>query len=135
MVSAGCRKYEEDIHKIMEKMIKKEVQLQYSGCGRKIKGVGKKSFKGTETYKILESKLILSLFKYEKGSNYHYYCFRICNGKISKFTTQNRPHLSCEHIFIGRQRPRRRTCSAQRVLVLVLFEWWGISSEVGKKKK
>ncbi|KAH0557654.1 hypothetical protein KQX54_009756 [Cotesia glomerata] len=41
MISAGCSKYEDDIYKIMEKMIKKEVQLKYSGCGRRSKGVGK----------------------------------------------------------------------------------------------
>ncbi|XP_074096319.1 uncharacterized protein LOC141525658 [Cotesia typhae] len=54
MVAAGCTKYEDDIYKIMEKMIKKEVQLKYSGCGKKIKGVGKLSFRETETYQIME---------------------------------------------------------------------------------
>lgn len=60
MVSAGCTKYEDDVHKMMEKVVEKEVQLQYSGCGRKIKGVGKKSFRETETYQIMESKLMLN---------------------------------------------------------------------------
>ncbi|KAK9880083.1 hypothetical protein WA026_008599 [Henosepilachna vigintioctopunctata] len=72
MVSAGCTKYEDDVHKIMEKMINKEVQLQYSGCGRKVKGVGKKSFKETETYQIMEKFLMA---KYQKS-----------NGKIGVIT-------------------------------------------------
>ncbi|KAK9888625.1 hypothetical protein WA026_000853 [Henosepilachna vigintioctopunctata] len=97
MVSAGCTKYEDDVHKIMEKMINKEVQLQYSGCGRKVKGVGKKSFKETETYQIMESRLML---------NYDYfnmicvltiiYCFRIFDGKISKIKWKNRGDNSSE---------------------------------------
>ncbi|XP_074114273.1 uncharacterized protein LOC141537281 [Cotesia typhae] len=65
MVAAGCTKYEDDIYKIMKKMIKKEVQLKYSGCGRKIKGVGKLSFRETETYQIME-KFIMAKYQTSK---------------------------------------------------------------------
>ncbi|XP_057324045.1 homeobox protein 6-like isoform X2 [Microplitis mediator] len=54
MVSAGCNKCEDDVYKIMWKIIKKEVQLQYSGAGKLIKSLRKKSFKETETFNALE---------------------------------------------------------------------------------
>ncbi|XP_057335751.1 uncharacterized protein LOC130674443 [Microplitis mediator] len=53
-VSAGCNKCEDDVYKIMGKIIKKEVQLQYSGAGKLIKGLRKKSFKETETFNALD---------------------------------------------------------------------------------
>lgn len=59
MASAGSNKCEDDVTMILSKIIKKSVQLEYSGCGKKIKGVGKKSFKDTETFKIMERKSIL----------------------------------------------------------------------------
>ncbi|XP_074108872.1 uncharacterized protein LOC141533745 [Cotesia typhae] len=54
MITAGSTNCENDINQIMGKLIKKNVQLLYSGCGKKIKGVGKKSFKDTESFKIME---------------------------------------------------------------------------------
>lgn len=59
MITAGSTNCENDINQIMGKLIKKNVQLLYSGCGKKIKGVGKKSFKETESFKIMEGKLMV----------------------------------------------------------------------------
>lgn len=57
MITAGSTDCETDVQNIMAKLIKKSIQLQYSGCGKKIKGIGKKSFKETESFKIMESRL------------------------------------------------------------------------------
>ncbi|KAK9873527.1 hypothetical protein WA026_022939 [Henosepilachna vigintioctopunctata] len=73
MVSAGCTKYEDDVHKIMEKMINKEVQLQYSGCGRKVKGVGKKVSRKLKLTKLWKVEFLMA--KYQKS-----------NGKIGVIT-------------------------------------------------
>ena len=59
MVTAGCTKCVEDVHKIMGKLIKKDIQLQYSGCGKIIKGFGKYPFNATDTFKLIESKCII----------------------------------------------------------------------------
>ncbi|XP_074106384.1 uncharacterized protein LOC141532109 [Cotesia typhae] len=54
MVTAGSIDCDNDVQSIMKKLIKKDIQLLYSGCGKKVKGIGKKSFKETETFKELE---------------------------------------------------------------------------------
>ncbi|XP_044733325.1 uncharacterized protein LOC123295928 [Chrysoperla carnea] len=54
MVTAGSIDCDNDVQSIMKKLIKKDVQLLYSGCGKKIKGIGKKSFKETQTFKEME---------------------------------------------------------------------------------
>lgn len=58
MVTVGCTTKEHDVAAIVSKIIKKVVQLEYSATGKKTKGVGKNSFKDTETFKIMDSKLI-----------------------------------------------------------------------------
>lgn len=60
MVSAGNTSIEDDVRAIMMKLIKKSIQLQYSGCGKKVNGVGKEPFKTTETFKAMERKSIFN---------------------------------------------------------------------------
>lgn len=57
---------------IIKKLIKKDVQLLYSGTGRKIRGQRKKSFQETESYKCLNGKLqkkINKLFYFHDDKN------------------------------------------------------------------
>lgn len=65
MITAGSTTCEEDVQKILGKLLKKEIQLQYSGSGKKTKGVGKKPFKDTETYKEME-KFLTAKYKASK---------------------------------------------------------------------
>ncbi|XP_015118759.1 uncharacterized protein LOC107042272 [Diachasma alloeum] len=51
----GSNDYEKNIKIIMPTLIKKEVQGHYSGFGRTKKGVGKKNFSATMTFKCLEA--------------------------------------------------------------------------------
>ncbi|KAK0074772.1 hypothetical protein PV326_012187 [Microctonus aethiopoides] len=59
MLTIGFNNYIHDIQMIIKKLIKKDVQLLYSGTGRKIRGQGKKSFQETESYKCLNDFLML----------------------------------------------------------------------------
>lgn len=46
----GARDLKESVSKILSAYIVKSVQLQYSGCGRKIKGEGKRDFSATHAF-------------------------------------------------------------------------------------
>lgn len=67
LATAGSDSYEKDVQSIISKIIKKSVQVEYSGAGRKVKGEGKRSFRDTQTYQCMTGKfsvyLYISLFK------------------------------------------------------------------------
>ncbi|XP_043473318.1 uncharacterized protein LOC122505636 isoform X2 [Leptopilina heterotoma] len=64
--SQNFKKLEDAVSSILSKVITKEVQIQYSGFGRVVKGVGKLNFSKTCTCKIIQDVL---LSKYENTSN------------------------------------------------------------------
>ncbi|XP_044578924.1 uncharacterized protein LOC123261395 [Cotesia glomerata] len=53
LLTVGSNDFKRDVQTIIGKLISKVVQLDYSGTGRKIKGVGKKSFQDTQSYKCM----------------------------------------------------------------------------------
>lgn len=53
----GCFDYVKAIKLILASIITKEVQLLYSGSGRKIKNIGKLNFSATYIFKVIEGKL------------------------------------------------------------------------------
>lgn len=48
----------EAISKILKAVLSKIVQKEYSACGRKMKGEGKRNFSETNTYKCMKCKMI-----------------------------------------------------------------------------
>ncbi|CAG5109381.1 Protein of unknown function, partial [Cotesia congregata] len=50
----GCFDYVKAIKLILAAIITKEVQLLYSGCGRKMKNIGKLNFSATHIFKVIE---------------------------------------------------------------------------------
>ncbi|CAD6233635.1 GSCOCG00007229001-RA-CDS [Cotesia congregata] len=58
MVTVGSTTKEHDVATIISKVIKKVIQLEYSATGKRSKGVGKKSFKDTETFKVMDKFLL-----------------------------------------------------------------------------
>ncbi|CAG5108221.1 Protein of unknown function [Cotesia congregata] len=48
----GCD-YDKDIKKIMTELLKKEIQILYSGVGRVTKDVGKENFSATEVFSLI----------------------------------------------------------------------------------
>ncbi|XP_057341795.1 uncharacterized protein LOC130678546 [Microplitis mediator] len=54
IITAGFKEYEKDIKTIIASIIKKTVQLEYSGTGRQMRGVGKKNFSATSVYQCLK---------------------------------------------------------------------------------
>lgn len=70
-----CHKVEEAVSSILPKIITKDVQLLYSGCGRIVKSVGKYSFAATNTCEIIRG-----MYSYKYVFSYvhiHFYCIEI----------------------------------------------------------
>lgn len=52
--TSGSCQYDKDIRKIMSELLRKEVQILFSGAGRIIKGSRKKNFSATESYLLIK---------------------------------------------------------------------------------
>lgn len=61
VISTKC--YFAATRQILESMITKSVQINYTACGRKVRGKGKAAFKGTEAYKCFEGDKLEFLLK------------------------------------------------------------------------
>ncbi|XP_044729491.1 uncharacterized protein LOC123292843 [Chrysoperla carnea] len=57
IITRGELKIMSAIKKIMEVTMEKTVELEYSGTGRTVNGLGKKNFSNTATYKCLDGVL------------------------------------------------------------------------------
>lgn len=68
MITRGSDNPQKDVQIIIGKVIKKNVQLHYSGAGRIVKGKSKKSFKNTQTYKYMEG---IYIYIYNVSSYLH----------------------------------------------------------------
>lgn len=59
VATVGSNNYINDVAAIIKKIITKDVQLKYSGCGRKVQEVGKRSFQNTRVFKFMSGMLIM----------------------------------------------------------------------------
>ena len=60
-LTLGENSFQNRASKILKALLTKNFQLLYSGCGRKVKGVGKENFSSTNTYKCMQSIYLLDI--------------------------------------------------------------------------
>ena len=56
MMIAPYNCFHKALNHLLKGLLSKEVQLEYSGCGRKLKGFQKKNFSSTNAYEISKSR-------------------------------------------------------------------------------